>query len=518
MVIFGDPKPPQQRARDLARGSQGMTRATATAAATVVAVALAVGLVLEVDHYSLWTDEATTGLLMRSGIHELAWHLATTHGSESAQPLYYLVLWSWMRAVGDSEAALRLPSVLFSLAAVLALRDILRSLALSDTIAAVGSASFLALPVVIWYSLEARPYAFVMLCCGLHIREASRCVRASSVHVRRLALLTLVSALAFPVAGVAALLSFGMVVAGRRPKWAPPTRYWRSPTLWLSTGTLAVAALVVMWSLLRSGEAAVPRGRSGFDSLGYALYELILGRSVGFSVVELRRVGGIAGLTGLIASGGGHLLVSASLAIGLGFIVLAGICGLHPRHDTVALSITLPWLATALLFGLYAVATGFPLLGRHLLFALPALAIILVLGLSRSSRHTAFAAVLLVWIAGTVSFAGMAFDERYAKEDFRTVARVVSECQLRPEEIFYVAYPPGFEYYGVAGTRTSISQGLASLRSMVGKRAVLVVDTSRFDPQGTLDNEAQRTLGLYRLDVPSLTVLSTVPLDRCDVS
>lgn len=489
----------------------------ASTAATVLAVLVLLGLVLGVDRYSLWTDEATTGLLMRLGINELALHLATMRGSESTQPLYYFLLWPWVRAIGDSGAALRLPSVIFSLTAALVLRDTLRSLGSSDTVAAVGSASFLALPAVIWYSLEARPYALIMLCCGLHIRESLQCARASSAHVRRLALLTLIAALAFPVAGVAALLSFGVLVTSR-PECVWPTGPLRRSAPWLTVGLLAIAALIVIWSVLRSGDIGMPRGRSGFDSLGYALYELVLGRSIGFSVVEIRRVGSIMGLEGLIAGGFGHFLVAASLAVGFSFLALAGIRGLRPRHDSVALLVTLPWLATALLFGLYAVATGFPLLGRHLIFALPALVITLVLGLSRSSRYTAFAAVLLVWIAGTLCFAGLFSDERYAKEDFRTVARVVSQCQLRPDEIFYVAYASGFEYYGVVGTRTSLSRGLELLRSMNGSRAALVVDTSRFDPQGTLDEETQRALGLYRLDVPSLTMLSTVPLDRCDVS
>jgi hypothetical protein len=453
---------------------------------------------------------------MRLGLDELVLRLATMHGSESTQPLYYFLLWPWVRAIGESGAALRVPSIIFSLTAALVLRDTLRSLELSDTIAAVGSASFLALPAVIWYSLEARPYALIMLCCGLHIREALRCAQSWPAHVRRLALLSLVIALAFPVAGIAALLSFG-VLMWTRPGCVWPTGPRRRPALVLSVGVLAVAALIVIWSVLRAGEIAMPRGRDGFDSLGYALYELVLGRSVGFSVVEIRRIGGITGLGGLIAVGVGHFLVAASLAVGFAFTTLAGIRGLRPRHDAVALLVTLPWLATALLFALYALATGFPLLGRHLLFALPALAIILVLGLSRSSRHTAFAAVLLVWIAGTLCLAGLAFDERYAKEDFRTVARIVSRCQLRPDEIFYVAYPSGFEYYGVAGTPTSLGRGLELLRSTNGGRAALVVDTSRFDPQGTLDEETQRGLGLYRLDVPSLTMLSTVPLDRCDV-
>ena len=48
--------------------------------------------------------------------------------------------------------------------------------------------------------------------------------------------------------------------------------------------------------------------------------------------------------------------------------------------------------------------------------------------------------------------------------------------------------------------------------------AVLVVDTSRFDQQGTLDDELGQAPRFYRLNLPSLTVLSTVPLDRCDVS
>jgi hypothetical protein len=124
----------------------------------------------------------------------------------------------------------------------------------------------------------------------------------------------------------------------------------------------------------------------------------------------------------------------------------------------------------------------------------------LVRSLSRASRRTAFAAALLVWIAGTLSVAGLAFDRRYAKEGFRTVARIVSECQLKPEEVFYVAYPSGFECYGVVGSRTSLAQGLESVRSIASQRGALVVDTSRFDPQGTLDEDTERALGLYRLE------------------
>jgi hypothetical protein len=66
---------------------------------------------------SLWLDEANTVLIAQGSPHQIVAALQ----NDISPPLYYFVLSGWMRLFGDSEIALRLPSVIFYLVGIFAM-------------------------------------------------------------------------------------------------------------------------------------------------------------------------------------------------------------------------------------------------------------------------------------------------------------------------------------------------------------------------------------------------------------
>ncbi len=492
-------------------------------------------LLVSADHYSLWIDEAITGLVMResSSMGGLLAFLQSSDGSEPAQALYYVLLWLWSRIAGDGEAALRLPSVAFSLGAAFALWFALRQLGIPRRVANPAAASFIALPVVMWYALEARPYALIVLAAATHLAWTLFFLRRpTTLRLAVLALLTIAVALTYSIAGVAAILSLlsalGLTrLTGR--KW-PVQR--SGAVIALSTG-VAVGAITLA-SLARASAGRQPEGiATVVASFGYAAYELVLGRSVGFSVTDLRVAGGINGLSGLARGEPVWLAITIICTLGLVAVALAGLRGVRPKRDVDLLVATVPWLIVGSLFCVYAVYPGFLLLGRHLVFLIPATALLLIVGLSRASKRAQLASAAVVWIVGSIAFAGFLFDPRYAKDDFRAAARIVSDCGFRSDQIVLLASERGFTYYGVQGLyglqgrsnhfqaedpgSADIQAGLSFLRAQGADPAVIIVDISRFDRDGNVDNELRRNTSLHRLDLASLTMVSTVPLDGCAV-
>jgi hypothetical protein len=496
-------------------------------AVSAAGLALTVALALSANRYSLWTDEAGNALILRRPLEALLATLVRAPTvTESGQPLYNILLWFWIRVAGDSEAALRLPSLMFSLATVVVLGLAWRELGVDSRFAWMSAASVLALPVMQWYALEARAYALIMLCASLHILVSLQCLRASWIRPRILGVLTIIAALSFTIAGIAALLAYWAVVA---VKWRQARTAWRRSHRLEVAFLLAIPSAMVALTVLSSvsnvgslGAYRAPIGLTGsLQALAFSLYELILGRSTGFSVVEIRGLRRLGEIFSFLESNLGALVVTVTVVLGTAAIVFTALRGISLRRDQRVLTVTGSWLLLGVFFCAYALYPGFLLLGRHLLFAFPSVVLLLGLGLSRSPRRLQLAAGLFIWCLGAVSFAGFASDGRYAKEDFRSVARVVGACQFQPQQLFLLSYEPGFAYYGIPGYQgvlgemADISGAISFLRSAGSQPAMVVVDSSRFDPRGTIEAEVRSVMPLNRRDVPSLTMLSTLPLDNC---
>jgi 4-amino-4-deoxy-L-arabinose transferase-like glycosyltransferase len=108
---------------------------------------------------SLWLDEATSWYETQLPFHRMLEVLGNT---DVHPPGYFAVLWATVRALGDSELALRLPSLIAATALVPML--FVAGRAMYDRETGLVAATFGAVaPIVVWYSQEARMYAQLML-------------------------------------------------------------------------------------------------------------------------------------------------------------------------------------------------------------------------------------------------------------------------------------------------------------------------------------------------------------------
>jgi uncharacterized membrane protein len=130
----------------------------------VLALILAAAALLRfqnLDRTSLWYDEAVSWSQSKGTFSELL----TTVAADNYPPLHNVILWLTMPVAGDSETALRLPSVFLGILAVWLIY--LTGKALAGKTAGLLAAALLTVsPFHIWYSTEARMYA-LLAACGL---------------------------------------------------------------------------------------------------------------------------------------------------------------------------------------------------------------------------------------------------------------------------------------------------------------------------------------------------------------
>lgn len=126
------------------------------------AVMLAVGLI-GISSPALWTDELQT------------WGMSVTSWSQmwpimryvdAVLAPYYVLTWTWVHVFGDSDIALRLPSVL-AMAGAAALVGAIGSRLIGPRVGLIAGLVFAALPAATRFGQEARPYALAAFAATL---------------------------------------------------------------------------------------------------------------------------------------------------------------------------------------------------------------------------------------------------------------------------------------------------------------------------------------------------------------
>lgn len=153
------------------RGEPDLSRRVALLAlAGVILAGLAVRLAIP---RGLWLDEAISVHQAHLGLHDLFHNL---YYGDRHPPLYHLSLWLTVRVFGYGELAVRIPSLIAGTLVIPALYELGRELYDRRTgliAAAFGAAS----PLLVWYSQEARMYAFVTLFGLLALLTQLRVIR-----------------------------------------------------------------------------------------------------------------------------------------------------------------------------------------------------------------------------------------------------------------------------------------------------------------------------------------------------
>lgn len=280
---------------------------------------------------SIWYDEGLTVWAARSRLIDMVrWTSADVH-----PPLYFALMHFWRRLAGDSEFAVRFPSVVFGVLSVLVLWKLGRALLPKQPLVATLAALFLALSrFSVWWSQEARMYELAALLALLNLLFAAR-VR------RRCAFWDVVGYLAVTIAAfwTLYLLAFLLVADGvywllGLPDLASGRERLRLFLAWAGLEIVAVAG-VLPWLAY-----ALPRMHHWSDADATTPIEFVklyasllsLGISTNVNAVQIPAllIAGIAIIGCLIAvarraPGSGRTAVLLLLAIALPPLILGGL-------------------------------------------------------------------------------------------------------------------------------------------------------------------------------------------------
>lgn len=111
-----------------------------------------------IDRESLWADELFSVNVVDTDVNKII----ETTANDTHPPLYYLILYYWMKLFGDSESSIRFPSVIFSIISVYIIYLIGKNMFNKET--GILSAFILSISLFsIRYSQDARFYSLLVL-------------------------------------------------------------------------------------------------------------------------------------------------------------------------------------------------------------------------------------------------------------------------------------------------------------------------------------------------------------------
>lgn len=164
---------------------------------------------------SLWWDETLRTRLFLDPPPELAQRLADRLVRDVHNPLYNLIMAGWIRLAGDSEIAIRLPSIAFTFAAALLLARLVRRV-ISPTAGLCILAFLLFNPVLVWYSATAKNNALVLLTTAACLVAFHHLALAP--NTRKLLLAAIAAALALATSWIALLILIPLALVDIRTR------------------------------------------------------------------------------------------------------------------------------------------------------------------------------------------------------------------------------------------------------------------------------------------------------------
>jgi hypothetical protein len=376
---------PVSRSQDVSRNERWLL-----AALTLLALALRVTSLSR----SLFTDETySLALAQRSFGHMLA-----LFGYEANGTPYSIVLWPLIRIFGTGVTLLRVPAVIAGTLSVPAMWWAARRF--TSPAAAVLAAALLAInPMAIWYSQEARAYAFVVLAACLAFGALPRALERGG---ERRAWIGYVAAMT--------VLAYSEIFAAPLALPAQALIAWRAGREGFRRWLLSLLAVFVCCIPLLAA-AVVSRGRR--DALYWlpktdrALITLAVQEfTAGFSGLTAVRWATLAAAVALV--GAALWILRRSRATGAGGTLAMALCwGLFPAAALLAVSFVEP--------------VFWP---RYVILSLPGLCLALALGAERLWHARGGIAAVTACVAVLVIAAGVAdaHQRTYLQEDWPPIA------------------------------------------------------------------------------------------------
>jgi hypothetical protein len=385
---------------------------------------------------SLWLDESFLALdLIRGGVPALLGHLDFNQGAAPG----FLLVEKGIEVVDRSEAALRLPSLVFGLATVVLAWRVARRVC-SPAAALIAYALVAFSPALVYYSSELKQYAGDTA-CGLTVtlvalELAARPNRRTAIAAAAIgvAAVSLSHAAIFVVAGQGAVLVAAALARQRLP----------SRTLAIVVGVWALAAGAVLAHTLSTSSGVLSSYRASAD-LGSGT-----AGSGGRGAHALKALATtVLGDVGLPTGGRAFTLVTLVLSA----VGVVGLVALLRSRPLATLIVTAPALAT-----LAANASDhYPVSGRTVLFLVPIASICIGEGAASVARVAQGAApavgvALAVFALAYPVHGAVELLRTPTKEETRPVLGALA-LEARPGDRFFVAYAAQYAiaYYQQCG-------------------------------------------------------------------
>jgi mannosyltransferase len=345
------------------------------------------------DLQSFWHDEAVTvGRVLDPSLFTT---LDRVPDSEATPPLYYLLAWAWTKVFGAGEVGIRSLSALAGTATIPVAWWAGR--ALVGRAAGVGAAALVAVsPYMVWYSQEARAYALLVLLCALSLALFGEVLRRP--ERRWLAWWAVVSALA--------LLAhyFAVFVVGPELVlllWLVPER---RRSILIAGGAVAAVGLALV-------PLAVHQADQGHDRW---IAQIPLG-------TRLRDTG-----EGFVLGYSGSPARALSIAAA---VLLVAVAVLALRHGRTLrgwrLALAIGAAAMAVPLAAKAIGADY-LVGRNLIGAWVALAVVLGTATSRRAGALALAGLCALLLALTIAVDA---NTRLQRADWRSTAEAIGPAR-----------------------------------------------------------------------------------------
>lgn len=418
-------------------------------AVAVLIFALSFGIRLfRLDFHSLWYDEANTAFLLQDKPMGKAFDtILGTSGSETLHPLYYLILSAWMQVAGDSEPALRFPSVIFGSAATVIYALLLYQIGGTKTFA--FGALLVVSPFIMWYSRDARPYALIMFITGLHL------LLYLKLLVKPKSRMVLVGFVLTGVLMVYSGIFVGMLLAAEFVWSLLFRRNFREASAIVLVLLLSIPLVWHAWQthFVKSSERyyELPKGMNAVRTVAIP-QEFFVARSFGPTPDEMRRLSLRQVVRNKYVEIGTELF--AATAIFLSFLLsrrlLDKTLALRELNKPMVFAIAFVTIVCILQMVFLILITGYRINARHISFLFGPLFILGILPIARSNKSVVkvmFVTPLLVlWVW---SCTNQLFNSSYKTEDFRSAARIIKSDTHDSSQILGLCHPSVLNYYGV---------------------------------------------------------------------
>jgi uncharacterized membrane protein len=385
----------------------------------------------DIANRSLWVDEGVSlEAAAADSLLQLLRNLANSTGSERFQPLYFVFLHYWRAFFGESDVALRLPSVFFSLATILIVART-SSVLFDNRRAAMSAVIVTTSGFSVFYAQEVRPYSMLVLLTSVVLWSWATGNAPESMHRKRVNIRFVLASSALCCGSIFAVVPLSALAIAdaitRRDR-----RLWKEMWIPAATASIAVGIIVYLPTIVIGNATPVPHRENFIFNVLFVLYGIFVGVTYG---PPLEALHGTAKLAEVVLSFWPRLtllvVTSGALVYGLKASLV------HTRfsssqNNSPANAIVLAFIISLAEGALMAYLMDFNWLPRHAYYLFPLLALLMPLAVYDWRLNNPVVIALAAAISFNVlSVCNYLFVPAHRQDDYIAAARYVNELSRR---------------------------------------------------------------------------------------